>query len=142
MKRLALSSLVFAATIASTRPAFADPVSSFYSFAYIGEGTTGDYPDQTPVYIDITGELVIDPTPVAPVPESLHSEVTSTTPAAYEVVFGNFTFDGNLSACSQTPFPAMTACSLMCLEKQPAVDCAMATFFTRSWATATILATT
>lgn len=109
MKRLALSFLVFAATVASTRPAFADPVSSFYNFAYIGEGITGDYPDQTPVFIDITGEMTVDPSPVAPVPEtgtqSGRAEVTSTTPPAYQVVYANFTFEGNLFGLVPNPYP-------------------------------------
>jgi hypothetical protein len=95
MKRLAFALVTLAGTLSVTPVAFADPIADFYNFAYIGEGVVYNGGVQTPEFIDITGSLVIDTTPVAPVPQGLYSEVTSSSPAAYQVIDGGFTFDGN-----------------------------------------------
>ena len=122
MKHSFLVLVALATASILTPAALADPIVGNYEFAFIGSGTVDVYPNQTPIFIDVRGWLIIDTTPVAPVPPGKDSVVTSGTPAAYQVVDGGMTFDGdsfNLIPIgdpgyySKYPVPGGTCCGVI-----------------------------
>jgi hypothetical protein len=113
MKRLAFAFIALATAITLTQPALAIPISESYFFTFSGPGIERDRSVENPYYIYAYGWLTIDTTPVAPVPPdstvnhgSDGPEVTSSTPAAYNVTGGTLYFNGSEWNLVTNPNPA------------------------------------